>query len=70
MAEAVEAVLHVAAEVEEVGGRHFDGTRESSAHPQACDPNARTRPLGGERAAHRRFAPPLLDANSCLEEGD
>ncbi len=43
VAEGVEAVLHLAAEAEEVGGRYFDGTRESSAHQQAYDPDARAR---------------------------
>ena len=43
VAEGVEAVLHLATRAEDVGGRYFDGTRESSAHQQAYDPDARTR---------------------------
>lgn len=39
----VEAVLHVATEAEEVGGRYFDGMRESAAHPQAYEGAARQR---------------------------
>ena len=43
VAEGVGAVLHLAARAEDVGGRYFDGIRESSAHQQAYDPDARAR---------------------------
>jgi NAD(P)-dependent dehydrogenase (short-subunit alcohol dehydrogenase family) len=45
VAEGVEAVvrLAVAEELERVSGRYFDGLRESSAHGQAYDPEARRR---------------------------
>ena len=43
--EGVEATLRLAIdpELDGVSGRFFDGTRESEAHPQARDPDARRR---------------------------
>ena len=43
--EGVEAVLRLVTDpsLDGVSGRFFDGTRESAAHPQAYDPDARRR---------------------------